>query len=165
MRPSSSRMRAAAIVVVFAAHELPAPRRITRPSAPQARRLRSPKVIAVMTPRFHDAVRLLAGALILSACAAPGEGPKALAGFKASAAIIQALGEYRSKNGAYPDALGSLVPAFATSLQLTPPHDVARFDYGRKGDGFAFGFGYYGPGANTCSFDSALRSWACSGYF
>ena len=105
-------------------------------------------------------------ALVPSACTFPGEGPKALAGFKASAAIIHGLGEYHSKNATYPDTLQLLVPTFLTSDQLTPPRDITGYDYRREeGAGFTFGFKYTGPGANTCTFASSSRSWHCSGLY
>ncbi len=118
-----------------------------------------------MTNLFRYTVGVLACPLVLSACTPPGDGPKALTGFKASAAIIQGLGEYHSKNGAYPDTLALLVPAFLTSLQLSPPHGVGRYDYSRKANAFSLGFSYHGPGSNTCTFDSIARAWACSGHF
>ena len=118
-----------------------------------------------MTMFFRRTVGLLSCLLIQTSCTPPGQGPKALAGFKAAAAILQGLGEYHSKNAAYPDRLESLVPAFLTPAQLSPPSDVARYDYHRTGPGFTFGFSYHGPGTNTCTFESASRSWVCSGHF
>jgi hypothetical protein len=99
------------------------------------------------------------------ACTPPGEGPKALAGFKASAAIIQGLGEYRSKNAAYPATLQALVPELLTTSQLAPPSGVSHFDYEPHGASFTLRFKYSGPGSNTCAFESSSRAWTCTGLF
>ena len=117
----------------------------------------------MMTLRI--AVGMVASLLSLISCTPPGEGPKALAGFKGAASILQGLGEYHSKNAVYPDRLELLAPVFLAPSQLTPPADVARYEYARKGPGFTFGFNYHGPGTNTCTFDSASRSWECHGHF
>jgi hypothetical protein len=114
---------------------------------------------------LRSMVSVLVCQLLLTACTPPGEGPKALAGFKASAAILQGLGDYHSKNAAYPSKLDVLVPAFLSSTQLAPPPPVASYDYSQKGGGFTFSFRYHGPGTNTCTFDSALRHWDCAGHF
>ena len=114
---------------------------------------------------IRKTIALLALPLLLTACTPPGEGDKALAGFKASTAIVQALGEYHSKNGAYPDTLEALAPTFLTSARLAPPASVAGYEYSRKGADYTFVFKYHGPGTNRCTFESASRAWDCSGHF
>jgi hypothetical protein len=99
------------------------------------------------------------------ACTPPGQGDKALAGYRASAGLIQALGEYHEKHGAYPDKLEQLVPEVLSAAQLKPPTEVARYTYERQTSGFVLTFNYHGPGTNDCAFDSAKRAWQCDGRF
>jgi len=102
---------------------------------------------------------------LVGACTPPGEGDKALAGFRASATLIQALGEYHAKHGTYPDQLEQLAPEVLSAAQLKPPPRVERYTYARKTSGFVLTFNYQGPGTNDCSFDSAKRAWDCAGRF
>jgi hypothetical protein len=120
---------------------------------------------AILVTTLHNAVVVLGCLLAQSACTPPDEGRKALAGFKASGPILQGLGEYYGKNGAYPDKLELLAPSFVTPAHLNPPSDIARYEYERNGAGFSFAFRYYGPGSNTCTFESTSRSWDCRGYY
>jgi hypothetical protein len=103
--------------------------------------------------------------LVQIGCTPPGEGEKALAGFRSSAGIIQALGEFQAKHGAYPAKLELLVPEIATPALLQLPSGVARYEYRLDGAGFELQFNYTGPGTNDCVFASAKRSWKCYGAF
>ena len=98
-------------------------------------------------------------------CDAPGEGPKALAGFRASVALVLALGEYRAQFGVYPENLEALTPTFLASSQLALPPELNRIEYKRKATGFELGFVYHGPGVNRCHFESAKREWECDGHY
>jgi hypothetical protein len=106
---------------------------------------------------------LLAAATI--ACDAPGAGPKALAGFRTSVGLVQALGEYRAKFGGYPENLEALSPQFLAHSQLAPPPGVSRIRYKRSANGFELEFEYHGPGVNRCHFESAKREWTCDGHY
>lgn len=99
------------------------------------------------------------------ACTPPGQGEKALAGFRASGAILHALGEHHATKGTYPDKLELLAPTSLSASQVTPPAGIARFDYESKGSSFTFAFRYNGPGVNTCTFTSTTRTWDCSGHY
>jgi hypothetical protein len=98
-------------------------------------------------------------------CDAPGEGPKALAGFRSSVALVQAIGEYRAQLGGYPENLEALVPKFLANSQLALPPGIHRIEYKRNSSGFELEFEYHGPGVNRCCFGSAKREWACNGYY
>ena len=103
--------------------------------------------------------------LLQVACTPPGKGEKALAGFKASAVIIQGLGEFHAKHAAYPEKLDELAPSILTSAQLSPPSEIGRYDYERKATGFSLAFRYTGPGVNHCTFESSARTWSCGGHY
>lgn len=114
--------------------------------------------------RTLQSVALLLAAAAM-ACDAPGDGPKALAGFRASVILVQALGEYRAKLGDYPENLESLAPQFLANSQLAAPQGVHALSYKRTAEGFELVFEYHGPGVNRCHFESAKRAWTCHGHY
>lgn len=108
---------------------------------------------------------LAAFACSVAGCEAPGEGPAALQGFKASATVLHALGAYRAAHGQYPSELQALVPRFLSASQLQPTAPVLPLEYKLRQGEFQLQFEYHGPGVNRCSFDSAERAWSCSGHY
>ena len=114
--------------------------------------------------RTMRAVSLLLAAATIG-CDAPGEGPKALAGFRASAGLMRALEDYRAQLGGYPENLEALAPRFLSDSQLALPPELYRIKYKGNANGFELEFEYHGPGVNRCRFESVKRKWACNGYY
>lgn len=107
-------------------------------------------------------------ALILAACPAPGEGPKAERGYERARPVIQALAAYRAERGAYPDSLAQLVPGFLDAGALaTPdaPQERYPLEYARQDTSYVLTFRYTGPGMNYCRYQPAAARWQCGGYF
>ena len=86
--------------------------------------------------------------------------------------VIDAVVAYGDAQGAYPDSVAQLVPAFLPALPDTPDW-VARsgpsewWYYERSGDEatFSVGFAYGGPGMNHCGWTSDRGDWRCSGHY
>ena len=92
----------------------------------------------------------------------PGEGPKAEAGYKACAPIIDALESYKAEHNSYPETLDALVPDFLPDLSVTTEDFV--FDYRIKGASYEIVFRYAGPGMNICTYTPEI-GWDCIGYY
>jgi hypothetical protein len=111
---------------------------------------------------------LIAAVLLLAACPAPGEGPKAQRGEARAAPVIEALTAYRAERGAYPDSLRLLVPRFLPDSALRVPDRVQErypLEYERTADGYVLTFRYVGPGMNHCRYRPERPRWECGGYF
>ena len=109
---------------------------------------------------------LIAGVVILSACAAPGEGVKAKSGYAAAAPVITALEAYRQANAAYPSSLNQLVPKYIAADRLTatiPDNKVMPFKYRQVDSGYELSFSYTGPGTNQCVYRESTKAWKCYG--
>ena len=92
----------------------------------------------------------------------PGEGPKAEAGYKACAPVIDALERYKAEHGAYPETVDALTPDFLPD-DLANPEDVL-FTYKNKGESYELQFRYSGPGMNICTY-TPETGWDCIGYY
>ena len=106
--------------------------------------------------------------VLLAACPAPGEGPKAQRGEARAEPVIRALAAYRAARGAYPDSLSMLLPAFlADSALRVPDRAQERYplEYERTASGYVLTFRYVGPGMNHCSYRPERPRWECRGYF
>ncbi len=92
----------------------------------------------------------------------PGEGEGVKRGFGACAPIIEALDEYFSLMGEYPDSLSDLMPAYIDQI----PFEVNGnpIVYQNLGDLFTLSFSYSGPGNNICIY-SPEDGWHCSGVY
>jgi hypothetical protein len=111
---------------------------------------------------------LIAVAVILSACAAPGEGAKAKSGYTAAGPVIAALEAYRQASGVYPPSLNQLVPRFIAVDQLAatmPDNKVAPFKYRQVDNGYELLFSYAGPGINQCVYKESTKAWKCYGAY
>ncbi|HEY9248630.1 MAG TPA: hypothetical protein VIO38_05845 [Rariglobus sp.] len=111
---------------------------------------------------------LLCPVLLWLSCAPPGEGAKAQRGYQRGSRVLAALEAYQRKTGHYPDSLPLLVPALLTAEALSAPQNAQEhypLEYRRDGAGFSLTFRYVGPGMNRCTYDSATRSWSCSGLY
>lgn len=92
----------------------------------------------------------------------PGEGPKAEAGYKAGAPIIDALERYKAEHNAYPETLNALVPDFLPD-HLANPEDIL-FKYQIKDPSYELEFRYAVPGMNICTY-TPEAGWDCYGYY
>ena len=92
----------------------------------------------------------------------PGEGEGAKRGYDACAPIIEALDEYYSLHGEYPESLSDLVPAHIDQFPLEVNGDPII--YHKEGDVFTLSFSYSGPGNNICIY-SPEDGWYCSGVY
>jgi len=92
----------------------------------------------------------------------PREGPKAEAGYKAAAPIIDALERYKTVHNAYPVTLDTLVPDYLPNGTANP-EDFA-FDYQVKGASYELMFRYAGLGMNVCTY-TPEKGWYCYGYY
>jgi hypothetical protein len=120
--------------------------------------------MTVRTLRSSTAALLL----LLAACPAPGEGPKAARGRERAAPVIQALQRYREAHGAYPDSLAILVPDFLPDSALRTPiaeQESYPLEYSREPSGYVLTFRYVGPGMNYCRYRPERPRWECGGYF
>lgn len=105
--------------------------------------------------------------LILTACDAPGHGPKAESGYRRAAPIIAALDSFARDSGFYPPTLEALVPGYLTGDALEIPEqdqEAYPFEYSRADSSYRLTFRYAGPGMNQCDFQPSTR-WTCSGLF
>jgi hypothetical protein len=116
--------------------------------------------------RLHRQFWIALVALMFASVAcgtSPGEGEKAEKGYELGTTILDALMEYYSDHGDYPDSLASLVPDYLDQIPTDPT--IYRFEYHHGVGTFSLSFYYYGPGANTCTFILESHKWECSGYF
>jgi len=107
-------------------------------------------------------------AISLTACPAPGEGPKAARGYERARPVIEALGRYREQRGEYPDRLERLVPEFLAADALgmpDAPQERYPLDYAREDTSYVLTFRYAGPGMNHCRYRPGEARWRCGGYF
>jgi hypothetical protein len=123
-------------------------------------------------PRIHPhraATQLLA--LLCVGCVfqdPPGQGPKALLGYRTAEPVIAALNVYHTDSGAYPPRLEQLVPQYLAESTLAAPPGWTNVNwpkYSLTSEGYALGFWYSGPGSNTCTYGSATAAWACRGAY
>lgn len=91
----------------------------------------------------------------------PGVGPQAERGYQACAPVIAALDRYQAENGAYPEALTDLVPAY---LPEVPQPAGLELDYQAKAPAYELIFRYAGPGMNICGYTPSA-GWDCYGYY
>jgi hypothetical protein len=98
----------------------------------------------------------------MMACAAPGEGRKAAAGYALCRPLIDALAEYHNQHGSYPETLEALVPDFVDAVPAT--YDNLPLEYTRTDTSYTLEFSYQRPGMNTCVYRPD-GDWTCSGYF
>lgn len=111
---------------------------------------------------------LLAGFVVASSCAGPGEGVKAEAGYAAATPIITALEAYRQANGNYPSSLSELTPKFIIRDQLSVKfydNKSTEFIYRKFGNGYELAFSYSGPGTNQCVYRNSAKTWRCYGAY
>ena len=104
----------------------------------------------------------LALLVAMLACAAPGEGRKAAAGYTLCEPLIDALTQYHAQYAGYPDNLDALAPDFLDVIPTT--YDNFPIVYTRTDSGYTLEFSYQRPGMNTCIYNPGT-SWTCSGYF
>ena len=92
------------------------------------------------------------------------DGPTLEQGQGRAAPLIQALDAYRNKNGAYPNDLQKLVPAYLVTL----PRPAWRYDYFYRTDDdrsqFSLNFEERGQarGDGFCGYRSATAQWQCT---
>jgi len=113
-------------------------------------------------------ILLIAGVMILSACAAPGEGVKAKSDYAAAAPVIMALEAYHQANAAYPSSLDQLVPNFIAGDRLAvtmPDKKVTPFKYRQVDNGYELSFSYIGHGTNQCVYRESAKAWKCYGAY
>ena len=104
---------------------------------------------------------------VLAGCTAPGEGPKAQAGYNDAKPVIAGLKAYRDKHNAYPAVLRDLVPDdLAESAWRTSGGAPAGefFLYENLGASYRLQFKYDGPGMNRCAYTPEAAKWECAGY-
>ena len=105
---------------------------------------------------------VLAGVGLLTACIPPGKGPKAEAGYRHCAPIVEALAAHRAAYGRYPGTLADLADlprrALPEEIRIRP------LKYRSKGNSYRLTFSYQGPGMNHCTHDPE-RGWRCHGYY
>ncbi len=107
---------------------------------------------------------VLAALLLLAACAKPGEGAKADAGYKLAAPVIDALQTYHALEGRYPAALDALVPVYLDTLPRETVTGPLQYKLASDGSGYELSFRYTGPGMNVCTYKPDA-SWRCYGYY
>ncbi len=86
----------------------------------------------------------------------PGHGEKAGRFYAKAEPIIQALEQYRKKEGEYPGSLEALKSGYL------PKPDWPSHGYKKKEDGYELWFYYEGPGINTCIYKPPGK-WECTG--
>ncbi|HEV7691926.1 MAG TPA: hypothetical protein VGO52_13915 [Hyphomonadaceae bacterium] len=91
---------------------------------------------------------------------AAGKGPKAEAGYKAAAPVIEALEKWRVAKGGYPEQLAALAPDYLPDVPLGPQDRELLYE--RVGESYALTFRYEGPGMNSCTYAPGAE-WRCSG--
>jgi hypothetical protein len=104
----------------------------------------------------------LALLVAVMACAAPGEGRKAAAGYALCEPLIDGLARYHGEYASYPDTLDALVPGFVDTIPVT--YDNFPILYARTDASYTLEFSYQRPGMNTCVY-TPDSDWSCSGYF
>ena len=92
----------------------------------------------------------------------PGVGEKADRGYAVSAPIINALEQYKSEKGTYPDSLDELVPDYLTSIPTEVNDNPLA--YKKNSDSFSLSFYYLDPGMNACTY-TPENAWRCSGAY
>lgn len=104
-------------------------------------------------------------AFLLGGCPPPGQGPKAEAGYRRAAPVIDALDRYHQARGSYPETLAALVPEWLPAASEAHPLGLG---YVRHGEHYKLSFSYGGPGVNHCLYDTGATppsSWQCHGYY
>ncbi|HLT47447.1 MAG TPA: hypothetical protein VK002_09490 [Rubricoccaceae bacterium] len=116
------------------------------------------------------ALPLLAGCCVpFTNCCKPDTCPQAQDGRARLQPVVEAVVAYRTAEGAYPDSVAALIPAYLPALPARPawvsPERAAWWSYARTADGFTVEFTYYGPGSNWCRWASDAGAWRCGGHF
>jgi len=102
--------------------------------------------------------------LAAAACGpGPGEGRKSMEGYAIGEEIISALETYHTDNGEYPETLDDLVPDYIAAISVG--EYLHEWRYTSDGLTYTLEFVYYGPGVNTCIWESGASDWICGGYF
>ena len=93
---------------------------------------------------------------------APGQGPRAEAGYAAARPVIAALEAYHQAHGSYPATLAKLVPEQLSAL----PGEVNGYPLGYQASGasYVLDFSYTGPGMNHCTY-TPETNWKCYGFY
>lgn len=111
--------------------------------------------------KFLLVVALLAGAgayVVKTRLPQPGHGPEAVAGKRASGAVLQAIEDYKSARRVYPQGLEDMIPEQIAGLPHLP--NGVSIEYQRLGPTFKLTFNYHNPLPVHCSFEPATQ-WQC----
>ena len=111
--------------------------------------------------KFMLVVALLAGCawyVVKTQLPQPGQGPEAVAGKRASNAVLQAAENYHSATQVYPQGLEDMIPEYLSAM----PHlaNGVSIEYQRLGPTYKLTFNYRNPLPVHCSFEPATK-WEC----
>jgi len=101
--------------------------------------------------------------LLTAACDLSSLGSGAAEGVKRSIPVTDALEEYRTARGAYPDSLAMLSPDFLPASALRPPdgiRDRYPLRYRRTRDTYELSF-RYGSRSGECTYAPRIHHWEC----
>ena len=104
--------------------------------------------------------------LSLWSCCAPQECRPARIGFKLYTPIADALENYKTDHGSYPESLDVLIPLYLEKIpEHTDPNRPTKALYKKNFEGFTLNFRYGGPGINNCEYNSKSKTWKCEGHY
>lgn len=125
------------------------------------------KTISTKGMPFKRIHFLLIVVLALMACKLftvdpPGVGEKAELGYAVCDPIVNALEQYKTDKGTYPEAIEELLPEYLSEIP-TEVNDQPIY-YKIVEGSFTLSFHYVGPGMNTCTYTPEDK-WHCSGAY